>query len=236
MSNYTKITNYTSKDALPSGNASKVVRGTELDNEFAAVASAVATKADTLSPPLTGTPTAPTAIAGTSTTQLATTAFATATAQALYPVGSIYINASVATNPATLLGFGTWIAFAAGRVLVGLDSTNAAFDAAEETGGSSTAITVSHTHTYNGITEYMKGGVNASHNHSMTTFLGNLGGPSTAYVGDDSGFGGSTPKNTSTVNIDHVHDFSGTTAGAGGSGTNANLQPYIVVYMWKRTV
>ena len=235
MSNYTKITNYTSKDALPTGNASKVVRGTELDNEFTAIASAIATKADTAAPAFTGIPTAPTATAGTSTTQLATTAFVTTAAQALYPVGSIYINATVATNPATLLGFGTWTAFAAGRVMVGLDSGNAAFDTVAETGGSADAITVSHTHTYNGSTEFMQGGTNSSHNHSMATFLGNLGGTSTAYVGDDSGGGASAPKNTSTVNIDHKHDFSGTTAGAGASGTNANLQPYIVVYMWKRT-
>ena len=37
--------------------------------------------------------------------------------QAVYPIGSVYTNASVDTNPATLLGFGTWTAFAAGRVI-----------------------------------------------------------------------------------------------------------------------
>ena len=37
--------------------------------------------------------------------------------QALYPVGSVYINASNGTNPATLLGFGTWERFGEGRVL-----------------------------------------------------------------------------------------------------------------------
>ena len=36
----------------------------------------------------------------------------------LYPVGSIYM-ASVSTNPSTLLGFGTWSAYGAGRVLIG---------------------------------------------------------------------------------------------------------------------
>ena len=55
-----------------------------------------------------------------------------------YPVGSIYINASVATNPATLLGFGTWAAFGAGRVMVGLDAGQTEFDTAEETGGAKT--------------------------------------------------------------------------------------------------
>ena len=76
------------------------------------------------SPALTGVPTAPTAASGTSTTQVATTAFANAAFQGAYPVGSIYLNASVATNPATLFGFGTWTAFGAGRVLLGAGTTN----------------------------------------------------------------------------------------------------------------
>jgi len=235
MSNYTKITNFTAKDALPSGNASKVVKGTEIDNEFTAIASAIATKADTAAPAFTGVPTAPTATAGTSTTQLATTAFATAAVQALYPVGSIYINAAVATNPATLLGFGTWTAFAAGRVMVGLNGSNAAFDTVEETGGSADAITVSHTHTYSGGT----GGQSVNHNHGAFAGSGSfiLSG-----TGANNGFGagGLYPPTdaqslTGDNSVDHSHTFSGTTASAGASGTNANLQPYIVVYMWKRT-
>jgi hypothetical protein len=64
-----------------------------------------------------------------------------------YPVGSIYTNATDATNPGTLLGFGTWTAFGAGRVAVGFDAGNVLFDTAEETGGSADAIVVSHTHT-----------------------------------------------------------------------------------------
>jgi hypothetical protein len=231
MSNYTKITNFTAKDALPSGNASKVVKGTEIDNEFTAIASAIATKADTAAPAFTGVPTAPTATAGTSTTQLATTAFATAAVQALYPVGSIYINAAVATNPATLLGFGTWTAFAAGRVMVGLNGSNAAFDTVEETGGSADAITVSHTHTYSGTT----GGQSADHTHTPVVQYNGSGGnfPNTNGFSGSNTVAGATP--TSANSGDHNHTFSGTTASAGASGTNANLQPYIVVYMWKRT-
>lgn len=57
---------------------------------------------------------------------------------ALYPVGSIYIS-TLATNPGTLLGRGTWAAFGAGRVLVGLDAGgDTAFDTIEETGGAKT--------------------------------------------------------------------------------------------------
>jgi len=83
MSNYVKSTNFTTKDTLPSGNASKIVKGTELDTEFNAIASAISSKADTASPAFTGSPTAPTATSGTNTTQLATTAFVKASTDAL---------------------------------------------------------------------------------------------------------------------------------------------------------
>ena len=82
---------------------------------------------------------------------------AVTTLQAVYPVGSIYINATVSTNPATLLGFGTWAAFGAGRVMVGLDATDTDFDTAQETGGAkthtlSTSEIPSHTHNSNFVT------------------------------------------------------------------------------------
>jgi hypothetical protein len=237
MSNYTKITNFTTKDTLPSGNASKVVKGTEIDNEFTAISSAIATKADTASPAFTGVPTASTATAGTSTTQLATTAFATVAIQAIYPVGSIYINAAVATNPATLLGFGTWTAFAAGRVLVGLNGANAAFDTVEETGGSADDIVVSHTHTYSSTTS----GQSNSHNHTFggDDQIATQGGYTVvsnfAYDATSTASSGGVNMLTTNASTDHTHTVSGTTASAGASGTNANLQPYIVVYMWKRT-
>jgi hypothetical protein len=75
MSDYTKSTNFASKDSLSVGNPLKIVKGTEIDTEFNNIATAVATKADIASPTFTGTPAAPTASAGTNTTQLATTAF-----------------------------------------------------------------------------------------------------------------------------------------------------------------
>jgi len=74
--------------------------------------------------------------------------------QGAYPVGSIYMNASNSANPNTLLGFGSWSAFGAGRVLVGLDSTQSEFDSIGETGGAKThQLSVSempaHTHDTN---------------------------------------------------------------------------------------
>ena len=169
---------------------------------------------------IAGSATAPTPTFGDSTTKVATTAFVQAALAAVYPVGSIYINATSATNPATLLGFGTWVAFGAGRVMVGLDAGNAAFDTAEETGGSADAIVVSHTHT---VSE-------SPHTHNIAGRTdGYTGGDANNFsVGDGRGNNATYATNSASTNL--------TINSAGSSGTNANLQPYIVVRMWKRTV
>jgi hypothetical protein len=230
VSNYTKSTNFATKDALASGNPLKIVKGTEIDTEFNNIATAVATKADLASPTFTGTPTLPTGTvavtqsAGNNTTAIATTAFVQAAIALLYPVGSIYTNASVSTNPATLLGFGTWTAFGAGRVMVGFDSGNALFDTAEETGGSADAITVSHTHTATSTV------TDAGHNHfigNTSTGFGNAGGGNCSVIGAAQ----TVATTTATTGI----TVATTNASTGSSGTNANYQPYITVYMWKRT-
>lgn len=57
MSNYVKVTNFATKDSLPSGDTNKIVRGTEINTEFDNIATAVATKADTAGPTFTGTTT-----------------------------------------------------------------------------------------------------------------------------------------------------------------------------------
>lgn len=230
MSNYVQSTNFATKDNLSSGDPLKIVKGTEINTEFANIAIAVATKADLASPTFTGTPALPTGTtgvtqsSGNSTTALATTAFVQDALGALYPVGSVYINATNSTNPGTLLGFGTWSAFGAGRVPVGFDSGNALFDTAEETGGSADIATVSHTHSFSATTSTA-----GAHTHSMTAYG----------YGDSSnwGSGGGSVSGTVTTTSagDHQHTVSGTTGSTGSSGTNANYQPYITVYMWKRT-
>jgi microcystin-dependent protein len=69
----------------------------------------------------------------------------------MHPVGSVYMNASVATNPATLLGFGTWATFGAGKVPVGIDTTDDDFDVVGS--GTNTNLTTgAKTHTL-GVTE-----------------------------------------------------------------------------------
>jgi hypothetical protein len=223
MADYTKATNFTAKDSLPTGNSGKIVKGTEIDTELNAVANAIASKADINSPGLTGTPTAPTASAGTNTTQLATTAFVTAALSAAYPVGSIYINATSASNPSTLLGFGTWTAFGAGRVMVGLDGSDALFDTAEETGGSKNAVLVSHTHTATSTV------TDPGHQHNQT-------GSANAGAGGDPL---AAQNQNITINLTRAATTGITVATTnsteGVSGTNANVQPFIVVRMWKRT-
>ena len=226
MSNYVKATNFTAKDSLQTGNPAKIIKGAEIDDEYNAIATAIATKPDANSPTFTGIPVAPTASAGTNTTQLATTAFATTAIQALYPVGSIYTS-TVATNPNTLFGFGTWVAFGAGRVLIGVSGT--APYTAGNTGGSADAVIVDHSHNYSGTTD-----ANGSHNHE--TGLSSGGGGSSPYLKANTSSPEQNRLYTSTVG-NHQHGFSGTTNGANGgvSGTNANLPPYVVVYMWNRT-
>jgi hypothetical protein len=159
---------------------------------------------------------------GTSNTTIATTAFVQAALAALHPVGSIYINATNATNPGTLLGFGTWTAFGAGRVPVGFDSTNVLFDTAEETGGSATATLPSHTHTFTGTAL-------PTHAHNFTA--DQQISPGTLYGG---GPVGTTATNATTAVSGGTP--AGTNSTEGASATNANYQPYITVYMWKRTV
>ena len=75
MSNYVKATNFATKDTLPTGDSNKIVKGTEIDNEFNSIAGAISSKADLASPTFTGTPAAPTATAGSNTTQIANTAY-----------------------------------------------------------------------------------------------------------------------------------------------------------------
>jgi len=240
MSNYTKSTNFATKDNLSSGNPLKIVKGTELDTEFNNIHTAIETKADLASPAFTGSPSLPTGTtgvtqsAGNNSTALATTAFVQAALSALYPVGSIYTNATSSTNPGTSLGFGTWTAFGAGRVMVGFDSGNALFDTAEETGGSADAITVSHTHSFSATTGAMSANASHSHGSNNSGFLDHKpGSGDTLARGGSQGYTIST--STTTVNLAHTHDVSGTTGSTGSSGTNANYQPFITVYMWKRT-
>jgi hypothetical protein len=207
-------------------------------------------------------------------------------AESSYPVGSIYINANVATNPSdpSMLGFGTWVAFGSGRIPVGLDSGDTDFDTAEETGGAktvalsqanlpnvSTGAGTSHNHTQNSHNHTQNSHnhsqnshdhSNSAHIHSALIYTGNskylsLNTGGSQYKMTWSGTNGLTNDTrpsqvgitidnktatnvaqtatnvaqTATNNAEAAHTHS-----LGGSGTaHSNVQPYIVVYMWKRT-
>ena len=200
MSNYNLQIPWSGKDSLNDNDPDKVISGGDFNTEFLAVKTAVNSKAD-LAGSSSQSFSATTANAGTNTTQVATTAFVKVALATMYPVGSIYFNAAVATNPATLLGFGTWAAYGGGRVMVGVYSSGT-FDGLNETGGD-------ETHTLS-IAEL------PAHTHTVAP----------AITGDGGAIGSSGVRVTSGT----------TTSSSTGSGAaHNNIQPYITVYMWKRT-
>lgn len=209
MANYTKATNFLAKDSLASGDPGKIIKGSEFDVEFNALQTAVNSKANSISPALTGTPTAPTASAATNTTQIATTEFVTTAVTASFPTGGIILwSGSIATIPAGwLLCNGTsGTPDLRNRFVVGAGSTYAV----AATGGSADAIVVSHTHTAT-VTD-------PGHAHTFSSTLSDtIGG-----AGSQPGYRGSGTTTTSTAST----SISVSNSSTGSSGTNANLPPY----------
>ena len=152
-----------------------------------------------------------------------------------WPVGSIFLSV-VSTNPSTLLGLGTWAAFGTGRTLVSLDAAQAEFDVIEETGGIknhplTTAEMPAHTH------------VQDSHGHAITDpghvhvqrFKQNsvdTGATQNGFCDGSSFDGVATVSATTGVTVNNATP---TNQNAGTDAGHNNLQPYITVYMWKRT-
>ncbi len=217
MSNYTKATNFTAKDSLPSGNSNKLVKGTEIDIELNAVASAISSKADINSPTFTGTPSAPTASAGTSTTQIATTAFATAAATAVFPSGGIILwSGSIASVPSGwyLCDGNNGTPNLTDRFVVGAGSSYAV----AATGGSKDAIVVSHTHTATSTSTVSDPG----HLHNFSVFSDLTGQAQPAKGGSTSEVTDQTASAQTGISV----STSTTIGSTGSSGTNANLPPY----------
>lgn len=248
MSNYSKVTDFAAKDALSTGNPSKIVKGVEIDDELTAIASAISSKADTASPTFTGEPAAPTASAGTDTTQLATTAFANAAANAVAPTGEIKMWPTSSAPTGFLLCNGTAVSrtiyadlFAVISTTFGSGDGSTTFNlpnfknrmpigsgdlySVAGTGGSKDAVVVSHTHTAT-VTD-------AGHSH---TFVGgdNTGGSYYTASGARLGLGNvtspsgySVQSNTTGVTVSNSTE--------GVSGTGANLPPYLSVYFIIKT-
>ena len=167
-----------------------------------------------------------------------------------YPVGGkLYISAAN-TNPATALGFGTWAAYGAGRVPVGFDAGQAEFDAAEKTGGAKTHTLTSaempththvqdaHTHTQNSHNHTQD-----AHSHTYASQTATTGGASsyehgaidTSSTAAESSISTNAATATNQAATATNQNATATNQNTGGGGAHNNLQPYIVVFMWKRT-
>lgn len=164
----------------------------------------------------------------------------------VFPIGCLHIT-EVATNPATTLGFGTWVATAAGKAIVGYLAADADFGAIGVVASGAKTVTVA-THTHTGPS-HTHGGVDHTHgmghNHGFSTgasrydggwgIVQNVGGAWGDH-GHDGTTGGSSSGNTGGADR-------GLTSGAGGTGATAaggghtvnNIQPSQVYYVWKRT-
>lgn len=185
MSNYTKATNFATKDTLPTGDSNKIVKGTEIDNEFNAISGAISSKADIASPTFTGSPAAPTATAGSNTTQIANTAYVRGELTALIPSGIILLwSGSIASIPSGwvlcngsnstpdlrdrfVVGAGSAYAVNAtgGANTVTLDATMIpSHTHSLSASGTTSGQSAGHTHTFSGTTS----GQSATHSHAAT--------------------------------------------------------------------
>lgn len=218
MSNYTKITDFAVKDGLPSGDPLKKVRGLEIDAEFEAIETAVGTKADASSPALSGTPTAPTAVASNDTTQIATTAH-------------VKLAVALAFQGIITLWSGSQGSIPAGWVLC--DGTNGTPDLRDRFvvgAGSSYAVgnasgSISKTTDSQGA--HSHGGVTGAHSLTeaqMPKHYHLMVGPNSITVpqGGSAGYGiygGGTPDDTA-VNYATWSTGAGATSGSASTGTS----------------
>lgn len=213
MSNYVKATDFEVKDGLLTGDPSKVIKGSEINDEFNAIQTAIATKADLNSPSFIGNPTAPTQPNGNNSTRLATTAFVF---QNSVPIGAILMwSGSIASIPSgyALCDGTNGTPDLRDRFVVGagnLYTVNA-------TGGSRDAVVVSHTHTAVAVGDHTHAALR-NPNGSIISGANFQGGV---------GFGYDTPSGAGGA---HTHTINST----GVSGTNANLPPYYALALIQR--
>lgn len=250
MANYVKATNFTAKDSLPTGNSGKIVKGAELDTEYTAIASAIASKADINSPTFTGTPAVPTASTGTNTTQVATTAFVNASILYAVPAGVITLwSGSIASIPTGwslcngssgtpdlrdrfVVGAGSSYAVNAtgGANTVTLDATMIpAHTHTVSSTGTTSGQSAGHTHTFSGTTS----GQSVTHTHSVSDpgHAHSYDRPGPSNAANPPGSSGSTANAATTgsaftgitignASADHTHNYSGTTSAVSGDHTH----------------
>jgi microcystin-dependent protein len=212
MSNYTKATNFATKDTLPTGDSNKIVKGTEIDNEFNSISGAISSKSDIASPTFTGSPAAPTATAGSNTTQLANTAYVRGELTALIPSGIILLwSGSIASIPSgwVLCNGANSTPDLRDRFVVGAGSSYAV----NATGGANTVTldaTMIPAHTHSLSASGTTSGQSAGHTH---TFSGTTSGQSV------------THSHSATVtDPTHSHNTYGQYGGGGNPGGSLNAQ------------
>jgi hypothetical protein len=162
-----------------------------------------------------------------------------------FPVGSVFLSV-VSTDPATLLGYGTWLAIAAGRMLVGRDSGDAAFDTAEETGGAATHTHAdsqgAHVHdefrnsaTTGGLDGWAAGDT-STNTPTLTGYDTGSAGGHTHTAQAPAGAVASQPHTGAAVSAHGVTQPSQHAAQSHSAHDSpSHLPPYFVVYAWKRT-
>jgi microcystin-dependent protein len=152
-----------------------------------------------------------------------------------FPVGYLLIN-TTGTNPATELGYGTWVAFGTGRTLVGRDTGDTRFDTAEETGGQA-EVTLGintlpvHNHDLS-LNPHSHQILTASAGSDTTEPLSTAG---SAVAGELNGPEVYLSTNGNGVSIIEQTTATGIVDNQGLGEAHNNLQPYIVVHFWKRT-
>lgn len=143
-----------------------------------------------------------------------------------WPIGAIYISV-VNENPSKYFG-GTWQSFGSGRCLVGVDTSQTEFNSVQKTGGAKTvALTISQmpSHDHGGKTS-----TGGDHLHNIGgRDKYNLSGNGAAALGYGSSV--STLNYKTSTEGDHTHSV----YAEGDGQAHSNLQPYITVYMWRRT-
>lgn len=144
-----------------------------------------------------------------------------------WPIGSVFISV-VSTDPADLLGYGTWSAIASGKVLVALDAEDSDFDTVEDTGGDKTKQASAQTFAGTPSTDIV------NHTHDTVVKVGTTDGNYGVF--DSSSTSPGTDKTITTGNPKSGGVASYTPAGTNTPGAATSIvQPYFVVYMWKRT-